>query len=676
MAHLGGKGGARRHIESGGAYDPADSNGTKLSDYAKRFGGMSVGGATTTTSSMNGPLVRTADGSLEGRLFGPLSGPILQAHDAAAGVAFQAGKINDGITDMMQLSTQLQNDPEGFREAAAGYIDAAVQEAPRQFRQDLRASLEREAQRRFLGVVEDRQRETRQRAANASGALVDRWSDNLASAIASGNAEEIATAEAELRGLLSARETLPGLSWTPEQSENVILGARKRADEITARQRRAVSDERKGQLQTIIKAAKEGLTSAFENLLTDPDTAAMHPELMQEAQAFATLRASMPSFYGASRSQRSATIADLEGQPVAEDWQIDLLKAVRATDREITQAFDKDPVAAAQTYLPQKPPEIAMDDPTAMVPALMARREYMNGLVESGHVAEPAFLSAEEGKALSAMASPDAPPEARAALAAAIVQGFGPDAGRVFGALNADPVFRVGGALAGRGGDPATVAAAFQGAALLRAGQVRLTAQPMIAIDSEIASAFAVVPGAPALAGDVMETARAIAASRLGPNPTDEETKAAMRGALQAALGQSRDPGGRVTGGVQTIGGNPVYLPIGVSGDRVEAAMRAAFAVPTTSQAFGMISPFSSDPRTALPDVWGAAGVGTSKGGVPLLGGQPMTAKPWLRGDVRLKPMGAHVYTMEIENAGGGIQVPRDASGNAFMFDIRALLNQ
>lgn len=35
MAHLGGKGGARKFIESGGAYDPADSNGTNLSDYAR-----------------------------------------------------------------------------------------------------------------------------------------------------------------------------------------------------------------------------------------------------------------------------------------------------------------------------------------------------------------------------------------------------------------------------------------------------------------------------------------------------------------------------------------------------------------------------------------------------------------------------------------------------------------
>lgn len=38
MAHLGGIGGARKFLTSGGAYDPADSNGTNLSDYANTHG--------------------------------------------------------------------------------------------------------------------------------------------------------------------------------------------------------------------------------------------------------------------------------------------------------------------------------------------------------------------------------------------------------------------------------------------------------------------------------------------------------------------------------------------------------------------------------------------------------------------------------------------------------------
>ena len=37
MAHIGGKSGMKQFVESGGAYNPADSNGTSLSDYGKRF---------------------------------------------------------------------------------------------------------------------------------------------------------------------------------------------------------------------------------------------------------------------------------------------------------------------------------------------------------------------------------------------------------------------------------------------------------------------------------------------------------------------------------------------------------------------------------------------------------------------------------------------------------------
>ena len=39
MGHLGGAGGARRFVESGGAYNPSDSFGTSLWDYAQTHGG-------------------------------------------------------------------------------------------------------------------------------------------------------------------------------------------------------------------------------------------------------------------------------------------------------------------------------------------------------------------------------------------------------------------------------------------------------------------------------------------------------------------------------------------------------------------------------------------------------------------------------------------------------------
>lgn len=47
VAHLGGVGGMQRFVQTGGQYDPADSNGTHLSDYYRKFSGGSSGSPAT-----------------------------------------------------------------------------------------------------------------------------------------------------------------------------------------------------------------------------------------------------------------------------------------------------------------------------------------------------------------------------------------------------------------------------------------------------------------------------------------------------------------------------------------------------------------------------------------------------------------------------------------------------
>jgi len=37
VAHLGGKNGMRKFLQTGGKYNPEDSNGTSLSDYLNKF---------------------------------------------------------------------------------------------------------------------------------------------------------------------------------------------------------------------------------------------------------------------------------------------------------------------------------------------------------------------------------------------------------------------------------------------------------------------------------------------------------------------------------------------------------------------------------------------------------------------------------------------------------------
>lgn len=216
VAHLGGTGGARRFVETNGAYDPADSNGTHLSDYARTHAG-----ATVSTQSAPLTAIKTADGTVEQRLYSPASGPILQAYNAAAQVAYQSDMIVKGTADLMAISSQFPLDPEGFAQAAQGYVSQAVSGAPAMFREDLQSEMQGEVTRRYLGLMDARQSDIRQRADSSSQALLEIWGGNLTDAIAGGNPDEIAAAQEKLDGLLAARENLPGVGWTPAQSELV-----------------------------------------------------------------------------------------------------------------------------------------------------------------------------------------------------------------------------------------------------------------------------------------------------------------------------------------------------------------------------------------------------------------------------------------------------------------------
>ena len=460
MAHLGGVGGARRYIETGGAYDPADSNGTKLSDYARRFGGLSV-----TTSTQGVTMVQTPAGNVEPRLYSPLSGEILQAHNAAAQIAFGSEVMLRSQADMTTMAGEFLLNPEGFKQAAEGYIEEMVANAPEMWRGDLRADLTETAQRVYLGIVEDQQRDTRQRAANASGALVERYSTEYADALATGDAREIAATGARLNSVLTARESLPGVAWTPEQSENVRIGARKKADEVAAKRRKEVENGWKTALDTIIKAAREGLSGADESLLEDPSVASAIPDLWREAVAAVTFRDALPSFNSSPKAERDAAVADLRDNPVTAGYQVDIVKAAEAANKTVTDAFEADPIAAAATYLPQKPPEMPdFSNPETAVAGFAARAAYAHGLVASGHAPYLSFLSKEEADALGAALGKDVPAEIRLATASAVIEGFGADAARVFGEIKMDdPVLKMSALLVSRTDNSAIASLAMKG---------------------------------------------------------------------------------------------------------------------------------------------------------------------------------------------------------------------
>lgn len=684
MAHLGGFNGAKQFLESGGAYNPADSFGTTLKDYALKHGGVQTAKAAgvnpesgmalaqDSAAEVLAPqqpptLVRTAEGKIEPRMYSPLSGEILQAHRAAAGTAYLSEMLVKGGTDLMSLSENYIGNPGGYQEAAQSYIDQVVADAPAMMKGDLRLKMSQEAARRHMGMVEEHQRDVRQRANNSSRALTERFASDYAEAMAAGNFDAAAAARGNLEEILTARESLPGVAWTREQSENVILGAQDTAVRIADANRAKLKSEQASTLRTIISAAEAGQTAADEAILDDPNVLAANPELASEAAAKVALRDMMPGFFSLPPSEMDAMIADQRALPVEQGWQVDIPKAMETARDAAVTALNDDPIAYAQQRLAQKPP--ALDDftpesPERFIASMEARREYANGLVEAGYIDRPAFLSKPEIESLSGVLSKSSPPEVRAAVAGAIVSGFGEDAAQVFNVLKADPVTAWGGALMAKGGSGALAAEAIRGQAIIDENQAQLPpeAEWRTAFQGSFREVMADLPVDTIQAeADLMKFAKAIYANRAAA-PGFEADEATMTEAIQAALGQTMNPRGEPVGGVQEMFGRQVLMPIGQNAARVEAAFKKGMMEEVTAgQAFGSI--WGGLDASVAPAFWSRVSVqpngdGTfTSGGVPRIGGEPLPLSMIQNGDVRFVPIGGTRYRMEVKRSGATLDV-------------------
>lgn len=614
-------------------------------------------------------LVQTAEGNLEPRLFSPLSGPILQAHNAAFQTTYLAEMQNRGAVDLFALSEQHIGNPAGFEEATRAYIDEVVKNAPEEMRPDLRADLSRGAHQRLLGMVEEQQRDVRQRADNASRALLDRYGNEYAQALAGGNFEEAAAARGNLEAALYNRESLPGLAWTRAQSENAILGAQDEAVRIQERNAAQVRSAQAGTFRTIIAAAENGQAAADETLLLDPMAVAANPELAAEAAAKVALREFMPSFYGLPPAEMDAVIAEQRALPVEAGFQIDIVRAMEGARNAAVKAIDSDPIAYAQERLPQKPPALDTSSPDALVASLQARKDYADGMARDGYVPEPVYLSDSEIEGLSGAMSKSVTPEERAVLAAGIVSGLGEGAAQVFGALKADAVTTWGGTLLAKGGSGAIATEAMKGQQAIEEGLVQLPEAPKWkAAMAEFRPALAGLPGNMVeKEGQVLKFAQAIYAARsMVPGFSAEDD--VMAEAINAALGQSRNPAGRLTGGVQRFMGQDTLMPVGVNADRIERDFREGATAHLSGMA-GFASIFGGAEQN--PEFW--ATISTVQrpdgsffsGGVPYLGGEPMALN--MLGDLRFIPIEGTRYRLERASTG---QPVTTAENIAYVVDL------
>lgn len=587
-AHLGGFGGLRRFLETGGRHNPSDANGTSLADYMRAHAGP-LGELTATVSSsgkaapaLSEPevvppmtMVRTEEGALEPRLYSPLSGPILQAHNAAAQVAYQSEVLNQASMDIMELSRQHPLDPSAFRAAAEDYMDGVLDSAPEMFRADLQASLGREVMRRFAGMTEERHRDIRQRAANSSQALMERHQAAYADALAAGSAEDAEEALAELQSTLMARESLPGVAWTPEQSENAIMRAEEMADRLRERRANEVRSEFRGALTTIRDLARSGYTAEDESILENPMVRDLLPDLFDEAAAMVSLRDSLPSFWQAPPEERQAVIQEELDRPKSGAWETRIADAMQAADRAISRAWDEDPVQAAQQSMPDRlPPEIPPFEHPGFPDAIAAREEWALSVAEDGWTDVPVLFSAAELEEFGALAKHE--DAAVRGLFAAQVSQAGSDL--AVEQIGLDPVLALAGSLSARGAPADVVVEAASGMAHLAAGTVNSppVSERRAALWDVTGDALSRVGGYEGAGENIMKLANALYAAeavKMGLTEPDEDL---MQTSVQRALGQQETPRGP-TGGIQEVMGRKTLLPVGVRADQAERALQRAF---------------------------------------------------------------------------------------------------
>jgi len=602
-------------------------------------------------------MVRTSEGKLEPRLYSPYAGEILQAHNIAAGIAYNAEMQEKGAVDLLSMSQEFPLNPTGFQEAADQYIESVVENAPDAFKADLKGALGKEASRRFLGMVEERHRDIRQRANNSSRALMERWSTNYAEALAAGNDEEANDALAELNSVLQAREALPGVAWTPEQSANVIVDAQRAAGQIVDRQRSEIRKEYKGILDTITKAARAGMHGEDEAVLADPLVQTLLPEEWAEAMAFTTLRDQMPEFHLLPPSQQRDVVAELRASPVSQDFQIDVVNAAERATNENAKAWEDDPIAHANEVLTDKPAQ--MPDPSVegldKFGAWTASRvEYSDRLNEQGYYDGAAYFTKEEAATISAFMK-DADIETRAAFAMGIAGGAGDRAAEVFAHLDTDPVLRLSATLAGQ--------------ELIASQQVRLpqNANQMEAhnLDAALVMYDLGLDGGGQEMRDIMQLAASLYASTdeaKGLDPNSRDAEALMEQAVQRALGQTMIRN-EAHGGVQEVMGQMTLLPPSVSGKAADESLRRA--------ADRMWTETEGDKTVLRRGLWQEAWESASRfGSVPMVGPVRMTPDMLTSGRVSLVPYSATEYRMVVD---GGTPV-QDAQGRLYVFDIQKLI--
>ena len=593
--------------------------------------------------------------------FNPLAGETQAAHAAAYQAAFAGEAIRSARDSFQTFASEDPLNPTAFVEKANQYIDTIVEQAPTDLRAGLSAELRRAARRQHIGIVDAFQADIRKRAKNTSDALVERWSGDYTEALGSGDDEGAAEALEALSGVLVAREDLPGIAWTREQSALAIEDAERRGARLREQNQRRRTAEIGQTLREVRDDVVNGRTHPEEaRILEDPEFQG-HPDYDNTASVVSA-RDRVRSMRGLP-AQMQRSMIDAAREAGADEQELTILG--EAFRRSVT-AWENDPIAQASSVLENVPPLPGFNptNPVAFIEAAAARRDYGDQLVREGFTSTPAYLSSSEADALRGLMSKDQPPELVGAIARSIADGFGPGASVVFNQIDAHPTIRHAGKMMAAGGSEAIAMEMVKGQQLLDQKIANAPTERKIAegLSPDMMEALQGVPGFHNRRGEITASARALYAFHYGGEEPDDEGEA-VADAMQRALGSATNARGETTGGVQTVLGRPTALPSGVSARQIERAVSRSLDqhvleyVPVLHR---MVSPtFNSEP-------WQAASI---SGEAPLWNGKPVDPRLFARDAIRFVPHRPGQYRVEV-HVGSSVSDFENPDGSIFLFDM------
>jgi hypothetical protein len=663
-------------------------------EYVQRFNAALGEGGTPTMSAMNGEVmppqtaIRNEQGQLEMRPLDIFTSEYDIIRQNAALGTYAAGVLNNASLALSDLRRQFPLDPDGFRQAAQGYVSRMMENAPAPIREQLLSDLQLEAGRTLNGILAARQENTMARARAEIGARIETTALEYSTLLAQGDTEGAAVARANLESALRYRETLPGSTWGPEQTNMLLAGAERDAVAIRERTTTARNSEIGSMMSDIRREAGNGQRSVHESIMDSPEAQA-HPEYGATRAAMEFRDFMGGTFPMMSPQERRALIEEQRGAAV-DDYSRNFLGAMESAHTRLLELERTDPVAAAGArgfaITPLDP-----SDPQTFIQGLMQRRAMAEAMVAQGF-ADPEnarIFSNAERDAIGEMIGEGADPETREQIASALILTQGENVVAAMRELGAEESVAQLADVARATSNARLLSEGLQGSALRAAGMARPgTINDMMDVP-EVASIMLEGMGAlPAnMRATVLEMSLDILAYRT--QGAQEVTDAQRVEAVQAALGRMSTGG---YGGVQDVFGGTTLIPPTMTPRQVESAFQSRFAAFVEEGENGEVVVFDAPPpRQAARTGDDRTPIGTYASreeamaslwedmpqGVPMFGGQPMTPGALSRMQIVPVTRGGEVrvglYTMQVTDRNGVVREVEDSDGNVYVFDVNRM---